>query len=209
MPRLVVLAAVAVIVVPAAASADVVRLYGEVHGGGMFGKGIAGDAQAQDNSFFHQSRGGAYGALVGGQFLIFDGHLKHHQYPHDGELSTWTQFNAGLNFNFDTGSPTDKKVRKGGYVEFGLWAGFGLATGAQVDPPLDNSEVSDKGFMIETRFGFGKHLSKVFDVGLQVPVSWGYMFRNGEGAAANDVSSQYQSVQVELLLVLRANLRFI
>lgn len=205
MARLVAPVAVAALLASAPASADVFTLYGEVHGGGMYGKGISGEGE----SFFAQSTGPTYGALVGGRFLIFDGQIKHHQYPHDGELSTFTQFNVGLAFQANTGGEQAKKEHKGGYIEVGVWAAFGVATGAQVDPPLDNSEVSDKGFLLETRLGFGKHLSKHFDVGLAVPVSWGYIFRNGDGAAANDISTHYQSVQVEALLVLRANLSFI
>lgn len=204
MRRFVLVATVALASLPAIASADVLKLYGELHGGGMYGQGISG--ASQDAAFFAQSKGGAYGGLVGGQFLILDAHIKHHQFPHDGTISTWTQFNLGLNFAINMGSEQDKKLHKGSYFELGVWPGFGLATGAQVDPPLDNSEVSDKGFMLDMRIGAGKHLSKIFDIGVAVPTSWGYFLRNGMGAAANDVSTHYQSVQVEVLIVLRANL---
>jgi hypothetical protein len=202
-------AALAIALTAAPVSADVLKVYGAAQGGGMFGKGVGGDATAQENSFFAQAKGGAYGAVVGGRLLFIDAHISHHQYPHDGTISTWTQFNAGLDFEVDTGGPDAKKNKTGGYVEIGAWIGFGVATGAQVDPPLDNSEVSDKGFMLQGRFGFGKHLSKNFDIGLQVPASWGYIFRSGDGAAANDASSQYQSIQLEALLVLRANIKLI
>lgn len=207
MGRFVALLVVASTAMAAPASADVFKLYAEGQGGGMYGHGLAGDQQ--DDAFFAKSRGAGYGALVGGQFLIFDGHIKHNQYIKSGELTTWTQFNAGVNFTVDTGSAADKKVHKGGYLEMGLFAGFGLGTGAQVDPPLDNSEITDKGFMLEGRFGAGKHLSKIFDIGVSVPMSWGYFFKSGNGAAANDESTQYQSMQINVLLVLRANIRFI
>jgi len=188
---------------PAVATAGVFKLYGEAQGGGMFGKGLSGDQK--DEAFFKKSTGGAYGAVVGAQFLVFDAQIRHTQYL-SPDLTTWTQFNAGLTFGTDTGSAADKKAHKGGYVDFGAYVGFGLGTGAQVDPPLDNSEVTDKGFMVEGRIGFGKHLSDVFDIGVEVPVSWGYFFKNG---AANNESNQYQSVQINALLTLRANIRFI
>jgi hypothetical protein len=207
MARSVVVAVLALTAAPV--SADVLTVYGEAHGGGMIGKGVGGDATAQENSFFAQAKGGTYGGILGGRFLFIDAHISHHQYPHDGTISTWTQFNAGLDFQVDTGDAQAKKDKSGGYVEIGAWLGFGVATGAQVDPPLDNSEVSDKGFMVQGRFGFGKHLTKIFDVGLQIPASWGYIFRNGNGATANDTSSQYQSIQVEALFVLRANIKLI
>lgn len=204
MARLSPLFIAALLLAPAAASAEVFKLYGEARGGGMYGQGIAGDQQ--EESFFQGARGLGYGALVGGQFLILDGHIKHTQYRHDGALSTWTQFNGGLNFTLDMGSEEDKKAHKGGYLELGAFVGFGVGTGAQVDPPLDASEVTDKGFFLEGRLGFGKHLNKIFDIGISVPVSWGYIFKSG---AANDMGNQYQSIQADVLLVLRANLRFI
>jgi hypothetical protein len=207
MGRFATLVVLAALAVPATAAAEVFKLYGEAHGGGMYGKGIAGDQKA--DSYFQKSRGGAYGAQIGAQFLIFDGHIHHHQYVNGDGLTTWTQFSAGLNFTFDTGTPAQKKAFKGGYVGVGLGVAFGVGTGAQVDPPLDNSQITDKGFVLEGRFGFGKHLNKIFDIGVAVPVSYGYLFKSGNGATANNLDTHYQSVQVDVLLVLRANIRFI
>ena len=206
MARLSMVFLTALVLAPTAASAGVLKLYGEGRGGGMYGKGLAGDQK--DQSFFQKSKGGAYGVAVGAQFLIFDAHIKHMQYFTDG-LSTWTQFDGGLDFMVDTGSEEDKKAHKGGYLEIGAFIGFGVGTGAQVMPPLDNSEVTDKGFFLEGQLGFGKHLNNIFDIGVTVPVSWGYLFKSGAGATANNMSDQYQSVQVDVLLVLRANIKFI
>ncbi len=197
---------VAVLAAAPAAHADVVKLYAEAHGGGMLGKGVS--TEDMQKSFFGAATGPMYGFLVGGRILVVDVNIWHHQYTHD-HLATWTQFNAGFGFQVDTGGEQAKKDHNGGYVELGAWLGFGVATGAQVDPPLDNSEVSDKGFLLQGKIGFGKHLSKNFDIGLQVPVSWGYFFRNGDGAAANDPDSQYQSIQGEALVVLRGNVKLL
>ncbi len=207
MGRLASLVVLAAIAVPGAASADVFKLYGEVGGGGMYGKGLAGDHK--DDAFSANGRGGSYGVLVGGRFLIADVHILHRQFLNGGETETWTLFNAGLNAGFDTGSDDQKKAGKGGYVEMGAFIGFGLGTGAQVDPPLDNSEVTDKGFVLTGRLGFGKHLSKFFDIGISVPVSYAYMFKSGNGATANNTENQYQQLMLEALLVLRANITFI
>jgi hypothetical protein len=204
MARLSTLFIVALVLAPTAASADVFKLYGEAKVGGMYGSGIAGDQK--DASFFQTARGLGYGGLIGGQFLILDAHIKHTQYRHDSALSTWTQFNGGLNFTLDLGSEEDKKAHKGGYFEIGAFVGFGVGTGAQVMPPLDASEVTDKGFFLEGRLGFGKHINKVLDIGVTIPASWGYIFKSG---AANDESNQYQSVQADVMLVARFNIRFI
>ncbi len=205
MRRLPSVVVIAVLAAPAAASADVLKLYGEAAGGGMFGTGLAG--VYKDDSFFGNAKGGAYGVSVGARFLILDGNIKHHQFVNGDGLKTWTQFTAGLAFGMDTGSDEDKKAGKGGYFEMGAGIGFGVGTGAQVDPPLDNSEVTDKGFMLEGKLGFGKHLSNIFDIGVSVPVSWGYFFKSGGGA--NNMDNQYQGVQVEALLVLRANIKIL
>ena len=207
MGRLASLVVIASVAAPLTASADVFKLYGELGGGGAYGKGLAGDHQ--DDAFSATSRGGAYGVLVGARFLILDANIYHRQYLNGDETETWTQFNAGLGFGFDTGSDEQKKAGKGGYFEMGATLGFGLGTGAQVDPPLDNSEVTDKGFVLQGKIGFGKHLSNIFDIGVTVPVSYAYLFKSGNGATANNTENQYQQVQIEALLVLRANLRFI
>lgn len=203
MGRLPLLVMAALVVAPHAASAEVFRLYGEARAGGMYGKGVSGDQK--DEAFHKEGTGFGYGFAVGGRVLILDATIKHMQYTHDG-LSTWTQFNAGLAFSINTGSEQDKKAHKGGYFEVGAWLGFGVGTGAQVDPPLDASEITDKGFLLEGQVGFGKHLNKIFDIGVVVPMSWGYLFKSG---AANDTSNQYQSMQIDAMLVLRANIRFI
>lgn len=198
------LVSVALCLAPAGASAEVFKLYGELNAGGMYGSGTAG--MHKDDAFFHNAAGGAYGALFGAKVLVFDANVRHHQFI-SPEIMTWTQFTLGLNFSVDTGSEWDRKQKQGGYWEVGVGVGYGLGTGAQVMPPLDNGEITDKGFVIEGRIGFGKHLSSVFDIGLVVPTSYGFFFKTGSGA--NLMENQYQSVQVEALLVLRANLRLI
>jgi hypothetical protein len=188
----------------ASASADTLKLFGEVHGGGMYGQGTAGDQKA--SAFFENARGGTYGALVGAEFLFFDAWIQHHQYFSNG-LKTWTQFGLGIHFTNDLGTAEERKAGKGNYIEFsgGLW--FGLGTGAQVMPPLDNAQITDKALIGEGRIGFGKHLDKIFDLGVVVPVSYGYFIKSGNGAAANDLSTHYRGVEVEALLALRANIR--
>ena len=195
----------ALVAAPRSASADVFKLFGEVQGGGMYGTGTAGDQK--DAAFFAHSPHGTFGALVGAEFLFFDGWIQHHQYFIGGDrLTTWTQFGLGVHYVYDTGDEVERKAHKGGYFEMGTGLWFGVGTGRQVVPPLDNSQLSDKAFLLEGRVGFGKHLSHVFDFGVSVPVSYGYFFKTGNGASANNLSTHYRGAQVEALLVLRINL---
>lgn len=191
----------------APASADILKLYGEAHGGGMGGKGIAGDQQ--DEAFFANAPHFMYGVEVSARLLIIEGHIRHHQYRGGGELATWTMFSLGTGVSIDLGDPEQKKNHKSMYAELSSNVGFGLGTGRQVDPPLSNDEITDKGFIGEGRFGLGKHLSKNFDLGIAVLASYGYFFKNGVDDPANDVSSQYRGFQVEGLGYLRLSLKLL
>ncbi len=194
----------------APASADVAVLMGNVHGGGMVGKGTGGDQQ--DEAFFANAPNGVYGATVTGRFLFLAAEVTHRQYSFVGgefenSLRTWTQFSAGVDFEIGLGSTQQKKERKGSFFQVSAMAGFGVGTGQQVDPPLDNSQITDKGFMLGGKVALGTHLSKHFDFGLMVPAQFGYFFKNG--VAANDLTNHYQGIHVEALLFLRVYLKLI
>ena len=200
-------ALVAVAGVAAPASADVLKLFVEANAGAGAGKATGGDPVIKDAAFFAKAPHLAYGALIGAEFLFLDGWIQHHQFTDGSRLATWTQFGVGVHGTIDTGDARQQKAHEGGYVELGAGGWFGVGTGQQVMPPLDNAQITDKGFLIEGRVGAGTHLSSVFDFGVTVPVSWGYFFKNGNGAVANDTSTHYRSIQGEVLLVLRANIR--
>ena len=192
---------------PAVASADTFKLFGEIHGGGMYGAGTAG--AEKDSSFFAEAPHGMYGAEIGAELLFFDAWIQHHQYTDGTRLTTWTQFGLGVHNEIETGDAQQKKDHKGGYFEFGGGLWYGLGTGQQVKPPLDNAQISDKGFLLEGRLGIGTHLNKVMDLGLEVPVSYGFFFKTGNGAGANDTGNQYRGWQIEGLVALRINLRLL
>ena len=179
------------------ASADVLKLFGEIHGGGMHGSGVAGDLK--DSSFFGQAGGPAYGLLVGGKVLFVNAWIQHHQYPGSNGLRTWTQFGLGTSGSIDIGDADD-----GLYAELGAGLWYGIGSGAQVMPPADRSQVTDRGIIAEGRIGAGKHLSKFFDLGLVVPLSYGYFFRSSAGGLS-DLSTHYIGFQAEGLIALRVN----
>ena len=199
----------AVLAIAGPASADVLKLFVEGNGGGVIGKATGGEPAVKDAAFFARAPHLAYGALIGAEFLFFDGWIQHHQFTDGNRIATWTQFGVGVHGTIDTGDPKQQKAHEGGYVEFGGGGWFGLGTGQQVMPPLDNAQITDKAFLLEGRLGAGTHLSSVFDLGVTVPVSWGYFFKNGNGAAANNISTHYRGIQGEALIVLRANIRLL
>jgi len=190
------------------ARADVLTLYGAVQGGASGGTGISG-AQ-KDNTFHDGAKGGAYGALIGVEFLFFDGWIEHTQYRNsDGLAGTWTQFMAGLDVNLDLGEkkathPGPDGKPTGGYSamfgEMGLGIGFGVGTGQQVMPPLDYAQVTDRGFLAQVSAAVGYRFTRVISLGLKVPIQVGYMFKKG---VANDENNQYVSAQAAALVNLR------
>ena len=204
----------------APAQAGGLTLYGELQGGGMIGKGTGGDlvnndTDGFDESFYQNAGPLEYGFQLGARALFFDGHISHHQFkgfsddPDKPRLATWTEIAAGMSFELAVGeqSAQNKKDVKGSFVELGWNLTFGVGTGAQIDPPLSNDEITDKGFTLGARVGYGKHLSSVFDIGVAAVASYGYFFKNEGNSDVTDLSTHYQSAQVEALLYLRANIR--
>lgn len=198
-----------ILAMPAVASADVLKLFVEADAGGVAGKGTSGDQAIKDNAFFAKAPHLDYGVLVGAEFVFLDAWIQHHQFTDGDRIATWTQFGLGVHAQVDFGSPAQQKAHEGGFFEFGGGGWFGLGTGQQVMPPLDNAQITDKAFIAEGRVGIGTHLSHVFDIGVQVPVSWGYFVKNGNGVSVNDSSAHYQAVQGEALLYLRANIHLL
>jgi hypothetical protein len=199
-------AVAAVLASSTAASADVLKLFAQADAGGVYGQGTSGDQKIKDAAFFSKAPHVDYGLLVGAEFVFLDVWIQHHQLTDGDRIATWTQFGLGVHAEIDFGTVKQRKAHEGGYFEFGGGGWFGLGTGQQIDPPLDNAQITDKAFIAEGRLGIGTHLSPIFDLGLQVPVSWGYFLKNG---AVNESSNHYQGVQGEALLYLRANLRLL
>jgi hypothetical protein len=205
------LTAAALVVCAADARADLLSFRAEAHGGGTGGVGMGGDAK--DEAFFNDARGGSYGGLVGVEALYIDVWVDHHQIVSgDGLIGTWTQFMTGLDLDYEMRDPVDDfSDQKGpkpqgklkGYLEAGIGFGFGVGTGQQIDPPLDNSEVSDKGFLAELKFGAGFAMGKVLSLGVSLPISAGYYIKNG---FANDQGNHYYGLEGSLMLVLRGKI---
>jgi hypothetical protein len=196
------------------ARADVLSLRVEGHLGGAGGAGLGGDQAASDEAFFAGATGATWGFLVGLEALFIDGWVEHHQYAdQDDFLGTWTQFMVGLDLDVERLSkppkgPDGKPLtapKRTGYFEIGFGAGFGVGTGQQVEPPLDASEVTDRGFLVEGKVGAGLYVANgVLGLGVSVPVQAGYFFKSG---FANDEANQYWGAQGALLLVVRGKIK--
>jgi hypothetical protein len=193
-----VLSLAAILAISTPASADIFRLFVEADVGGVTGKATGGDEPVKSSAFFANAPGFDYGVTGGVQLLFLNAWIEHHQFTDGSRVATWTQF--GLGSHLEIG------LVSGLFAELGVGAWFGLGSGQQVQPPLDNGSISDYGILLEARPGIGKHLNSIFDVGVTVPVSWGYFFKSGPDTSVTDLSTHYQSIQAEFLGYLRASL---
>ncbi len=190
------------------ASADVLKLAGEIDAGGVFGTGYSGDQKA--NAFFAKAPPIAVGAIISGELFGFlDAYIQHDEFTDGSRLTTWTQFGAGLDMEPSLADSKAQAQGKGAYAELGFAVFFGVGTGQEIVPPLDNGQISDKAFLAEGRIGLGTHLNRVVDLGIAVPVSWGYFFKNGNGVGANDTNNQYQGVEAEVFGYIRFNIHLL
>jgi len=209
------LAGTALAILAGSARADVLSLNASGFVGAASGTGLGGTQK--DDAFHQGAEGVAYGGSVGVEFLFLDGWIDHTQYRNaDGLAGTWTQFMVGLDVEIGLGEPEhvrvqddygDQKLERKpytpGFFELGMGLGFGVGTGQQIDPPLDYTEVTDRGFLVQASAHIGYRLNRVFSLGVKIPVQAGYMFKKG---VANDENNHYQSLQGAVLLNLQMKL---
>ena len=189
------IAAAALSIAPATAGADLLSLYGQVHAGGSSGKGLGGDLK--EDAFHDGASGPTYGLKLGAEIALVDVWLQHDQYYNDGGVNgTWTQLMAGVDMELDIGSA---------YLELGTGAGLALGTGQQVDPPLDDGEITDKGLIVEGRGGLGYRFAPFLSIGATVPLQAGYLVKSGAGTDITGLSKGYTEISFALLGYLRLN----
>ncbi len=199
------------------AAADKISASAQIQAGYADGRGVGG-AQ-RDDAFSEGAAGPAYGARAGIEILFARAWIEHNQLVSaSGLQGTWTQFMAGLGVDFGLGDERkgmtqgDGGVPKGGYHayygEIGIGLGLGVGTGQQVEPPLSNRQVTDRGFMGRLSLGGGYRLTEELSIGLELPIEAGYLFKSGDDAFANEDDTHYQSVRAAALLNFRARLGF-
>src|SRR4051812_25068602 len=85
------------------ASADILKLFIEADGGGVYGKGTGGEQPIKDAAFFARAPHLTYGGLIGAEFLFLDAWIQHHQLTNGDRIATWTQFGVGIHAQIDLG----------------------------------------------------------------------------------------------------------
>ncbi len=175
--------------------AKVLDLYGAVKAGAVGGKGFT-DQQRAD--FYDIKAGSTLAFELGLELLFidvsvvglqfFDFGSKDPSSGNEGSLAgTMFQFLLGLDVDIPIDSQREPKL----YLRLGANGGPAVGLPRRVNPPLDNGEVSDKGFVAHAIVALEYHINQVFYLGLEFQPGYHY-FVPGGGAAVNDPSQGMQ-----------------
>jgi len=172
----------------APAHASPLQLRADLRLGAASGWGLGGAQKAHD--FFDQTRGATYGVLVGLRVLFADVWLEHDQFTDFSSVKgTWTELVIGAVMTVPLMDAVDLNIGFGG--------SFGVGTGRQIQPPLDNAQISDKGLIGDVSVGLEYRVNRFLAVGTAVPAGWGYLLKND--APVTDTSSHYTTFRVMAL----------
>jgi hypothetical protein len=164
-------AAAAVLAGAGAAEARLIDLRAGLRAGGIIGWGS--DAATPD--FFDETRGGAMGFEIGAKLLVLDLSANFLQVINgDGRVGTLTQLLLGIEVDIPVGRGRSVYTKKKTILRPGLSGGFGFGTPGPVDPPLDNSQISDKGFVSQLKLGLEHFLTPYVGLGVEGDVGYHY-----------------------------------
>jgi hypothetical protein len=174
----------AVVLGAPAAEARFIDLHAQANGGG-----IAGWGSSSTPDFFDHTRGAALGAEVGLKLLIFDLSAGFTQvFDGSGTSGTLSQVVFAVDIDVPVG---DAKLPNGQSVNIihpSLGTGFAFGTNGPVNPPLDASQISDKGIVVPLKVGYEYFLNPFMSVGAEGMFGYHYFFI---GSSLNEHSSGF------------------
>jgi hypothetical protein len=174
---------------PRMAEARLVDLHAGLRGGALVGWGS--DSKTPD--FFDKTRGGVVGFELGVKLLVLDLSANFLQVINgSGRVGTLTQFLLGVELDFPVGSGRSNESRNRTILRPGINAGFGFGTPGPVDPPLTNSQISDKGFISNLKLALEHFLNPYIGVGIEGDVGYHYFLGGMVVTSSKDFSSGMQ-----------------
>jgi hypothetical protein len=177
------------------ARAEVFALFAQANLGFSAGSSLGGDQD--DTNFFQRTKGFAYGAVVGAQVLFLRFWIDHQEYTNFSDFKgTWTQFMLGGEFGLPLGEvlPVDFGIRFG--------AGYGIGTGQQAVPPLNNGDVSDRGIVLEVAPAIRYKFASVLALGFELPIAFSFLTKTDAPITTSD---KYTSFGVKGLVFLEVS----
>jgi hypothetical protein len=174
-----------------------VDLYGSVLVGGTTGGGTARGGP----DFFDASEGLASGVKLGVRLFVVDFSIRFLQMiDSHGAASTLSTALLGSTLEIPLvggghdvmGHPRRPEV----VLRPGLGAGFALGTPAPVHLPIDNAQLSAKGFLVEGSCGVERLFGPYFGIGATLEGGYHYLF--GQSATLNSGSDRSQGWQLAI-----------
>ena len=172
------------------AEARLIDLYAGGTAGGMAGWGTTPNTP----DFFDTTRGGGVGFNLGLKLLIFDFSTNFFQtFDSSGAAGTLVQFLLGTEFDIPLGEAKLPDGQSQHVLEPEIAGGFGFGTPGPVNPPLNDSQVSAKGVVVNATVGYEYYFNPFIAVGAKGTFGYHY-FLGGDvvnSSTVQDHSSGY------------------
>ena len=167
------------------------RPYAGATAGGMAGWGTTPNTP----DFFDTTRGGGVGFNLGLKLLIFDFSTNFFQtFDSSGAAGTLVQFLLGTEVDIPLGEAKLPDGQSQQVLEPEIAGGFGFGTPGPVNPPLNDSQVSAKGVVVNATVGYEYYFNPFVAVGAKGTFGYHY-FLGGDvvnSSSVQDHSSGYQ-----------------
>jgi hypothetical protein len=164
----------------------------DLHAGALAGGVVGWGSRTGTPDFFEKVRGGAMGAEVGVKLLVLDLSVSFLQMIDGGGRSgTLSQAILGFEIDLPIGDARTRNGRRKLLLRPGFGGGVAFGTPGPVNPPLSNDQISDKGFVSQSKLALEYNPHPL--VGFGVEGIFGYHYFVGAQAVNNiaDHSSGY------------------
>lgn len=183
------------------AEAKLLDVYASTKGGFIAGSG-ANDLTPTASDYFDIESGPGLGFEVGAEVLFLDFMINGTRIfdasadsEGDSGGGFFFQFLTGLDGDFRVGDAHDSPL----FLRAGVNTGVALGTHRRVKPPLDNAQVSDKGFVFNGVVALDYHLGKLFVLGVEFSPGYHYFFPGGDSTKDQSVNGNDQSQGMHML----------
>jgi hypothetical protein len=186
------------------AEARLIDLYAGATAGGMAGWGTT----PHTPDFFDTTRGGGVGFNLGLKLLVFDFSTNFFQtFNGSGAAGTLIQFLLGTEIDIPIGKDKLPDGQSQNVLEPEIAGGFGFGTPGPVSPPLNDSQVSAKGFVANATLGYEYFYNPFVAIGAKGTFGYHYFF-DGDVVNSSNVQDHSSGYQVSALGTLTFHLGY-
>jgi hypothetical protein len=164
----------------------------DVHAGARAGGIVGWGSTPNTPDFFDGTRGPGMGVEVGAKLLVLDLSANFLQvFNGNGRAGTLAQLLLGFEFDIPVGNLKFQNGKSRNIIRPALAGGVAFGTPKPVSPPLDNAQISDKGFVSQMEVAYEFFLNPFMAVGAEA--DFGYHYFVGGGVRATAANKDYSS----------------